>query len=165
MAKRNSHCSFCGSAFPEGAGWPRTCASCGNTSYINPIPVAVVLQPIDDAGLLVIRRGIPPAIGALALPGGFVDFAESWQEAGARELLEETGLTIDPATIKVFDVHSASSGPVLIFGVAPSLPASALPAFEPTNETTERVVITEAQDLAFPLHTLACEAWFASLAS
>ncbi|MEU8352015.1 hypothetical protein AB0C60_21895, partial [Streptomyces sp. NPDC048845] len=41
--RQDSHCAYCGAAFPEGAAWPRRCARCGNTSYRNPLPVAVAL--------------------------------------------------------------------------------------------------------------------------
>src|SRR5262245_9150289 len=114
MARRDSHCAFCGAGFSdaevEARRWPRTCSGCGNISYKNPIPVAVLLLPVrveSALGLLVIRRGIPPQVGHLALPGGFVDFGETWQAACARELFEETGIRIPPDEVRIFDVKSA----------------------------------------------------------
>src|SRR5207244_10310646 len=92
--EKNSHCSYCGAGFADDAPWPRRCASCGNASYLNPLPVAVLLQPVDD-GLLAIRRALPP-VGRLALPGGYVDAGETWQAAAARELREGTGPSADP---------------------------------------------------------------------
>lgn len=53
----------------------------------------VVLTIRDDRlAVLVIRRGEPPFLGQLALPGGFVRPAETLAGAAARELAEETGL-------------------------------------------------------------------------
>jgi len=43
--------------------------------------------------LLLIRRKNPPFKGMWALPGGFLDMNETPEEAVARELQEETGLT------------------------------------------------------------------------
>ena len=148
---KDAHCSYCGQAFAPEQAWPRTCPRCGNVSYRNPLPVTVVLVPVGD-GLLLIRRTIPPHEGSLALPGGFINLGESWQEAGAREVREETGLTIDPEGVRLYDVQSAPDGTVLIFGLARPLAAADVPPFVANNETSETVVATEPVELAFPLH-------------
>ncbi len=158
--QENSHCSFCGQPFAPDQAWPRTCAHCQNISFLNSIPVTVVLIPVD-AGLLLIRRGVEPFRGHLALPGGYVDFGETWQQAGAREVFEETGLEIDPAAIRLVDVYSPPEGDVVIvFGRVPPLTAAALPPFEPSIEATERRVATEPVELAFPIHTALMRRFF-----
>lgn len=42
--EKNSYCSFCGNAFPINLAWPRRCPHCGNTSYLNPLPVSSTLR-------------------------------------------------------------------------------------------------------------------------
>jgi ADP-ribose pyrophosphatase YjhB (NUDIX family) len=157
MAQKNSHCSYCGAPFAVEVPWPRACGGCGNRSYLNPLPVAVVLVPVG-AGVLLVRRAIPPQVGMLALPGGFIGLGESWQEAGAREVLEEAGIAIDPGAIADFYARSSPDGHLLIFGVAP--PLAGLPPFAPTEEASELVVARAPTELAFPLHTAALRFFF-----
>ncbi|RLK55276.1 NUDIX domain-containing protein [Actinokineospora cianjurensis] len=154
---RNSHCSFCGTRYPDGLPWPRQCAHCGQTSYLNPVPVAVLLLPVDS-GLLVVRRDIEPK--ELALPGGFVDHGESWQAAAARELHEEAGVTVDADRITLFDALSAPDGTLLVFGLAPATTESALPPSVSTNETAGWELIQGPVPVAFPLHTRVVHAYF-----
>lgn len=106
---KDSHCSTCGAPYstPE---WPRTCAACGATAYRNPLPVAVTLLPVEDAdgtGLVVITRTIEPALGGVALPGGFIDFGEDWRDAVVRELFEETGITAPASEVVLADALSS----------------------------------------------------------
>jgi ADP-ribose pyrophosphatase YjhB (NUDIX family) len=163
MVKRNSHCSWCGGAFGDGDPWPRTCVRCGRTSYLNPVPVAVMVLPVDG-GLLTVRRGIEPQRGKLALPGGYINLGESWQAAAARELREETGIEVDPGEVRDLRVLSAPDGTVLIFGEAGARAGTALSVFEPSTEASECVVIrtlAEAEELAFPLHAQVVREFFA----
>ena len=160
MNARNSHCGFCGHAYPADAPWPRTCGSCGQVTYRNPLPVAVALVPVDS-GLLVVRRGIEPSIGKLALPGGYINWGETWQAACAREVAEETGLAIDPAKIREFAVRSAPDGTLLVFGLAAPWQRATLPPFKRDAETLECLVLDEPAELAFSLHTAVVAEYFA----
>lgn len=57
------------------------------------VAVGAVIQ--DDHGrLLAVQRGHPPAEGRWTLPGGRVEPGETLEEAVAREVAEETSLTI-----------------------------------------------------------------------
>ncbi len=162
MFTQHSHCSYCGHPFEIDQAWPRVCAACGNTSFLNPLPVAVVLLPVDD-GVLAVRRNIEPQIGRLALPGGYINRGESWQQAGARELLEETGVVIQPEGLREFRVKSAPRGTTLmIFGEAPALRSQDLPRFVPNAETQEICLLTAPQELAFSTHTETLQEYFAS---
>jgi ADP-ribose pyrophosphatase YjhB (NUDIX family) len=135
------------------------CAPCGQISYLNPLPVAVILLPVGRS-LLVIRRSIEPCTGELALPGGYVDLGETWQEAAARELFEETGVLADPQSIELFTAKSAADV-LLVFGLAPPITADQLPPSQPTAETDGWELLAGPAELAFSLHTEAVAEYFA----
>lgn len=64
--------------------------------YRNPYPTADVIIEItrDDGkeGIILIKRKNPPY--GWAIPGGFVDYGESLEEAAVREAKEETSLDV-----------------------------------------------------------------------
>jgi ADP-ribose pyrophosphatase YjhB (NUDIX family) len=151
MPEKNSHCSFCGTRFHAAEPWPRTCRACGNKTYLNPLPVVVVLCPMNK-GLVVIRRNIAPQKGTLTLPGGYLDPGETWQVGARRELLEETGIDIDERGIRLFDVMNGLDDTLVIFGLAEEQPAAVLKPF--TSEETQEVVLIESPiELGFPMHS------------
>ena len=108
--------------------------------------------------MLVVRRAIPPQLGKLAIVGGFVEDHESWQHGGAREVREETGAIIDAGSLEPMWYASSAPRPnrVLLFSVAPPIPAAALPPFTHDLEASERGLIFGPEGLdevfAFPLH-------------
>lgn len=158
-------CAFCGVSFATVKDWPRSCAGCGETTWRNPLPVAVAIVPVvsnDRVGLLTVRRAIEPHKGELSFPGGFVDLGETWEEAVVRELNEETGFTGEAMDVQLFDVRSAPSGVVLIFGLLPPVTGELSPS-TPTDETLGWEVVTEPRELAFSHHTAAMSAFFIRL--
>lgn len=72
-----------------------TCPQCGHRSprYRNPVPTVDIIIEYRDQGLVLIDRAQPP--WGWALPGGFVEYGESLEDAARREAREETGLTVD----------------------------------------------------------------------
>jgi ADP-ribose pyrophosphatase YjhB (NUDIX family) len=161
---QHSHCSYCGAAYPPAAGWPRTCPNCEEITWRNPLPVAVILLPVqlgDGTGLVVVRRDIEPARGMLALPGGFIEVGETWQEGAVRELREETGLHAHAHQVRLFDVMS-TAGTINIFGILPMRDTADLPPSTATDEATEWLVISGPRSLAFPTHETVVSSYFAS---
>ncbi|WP_405605438.1 NUDIX domain-containing protein [Streptomyces sp. NBC_01410] len=159
----DSHCGNCGAPYGSLTLWPRTCPTCGETAYRNPLPVAVALLPAYDAdgtGLVVITRTIDPGRGGIALPGGYVDFGEDWQQAVVRELSEETGIEVPREDVRLADALSAADGHLLLFGLLPPRAVESLPRPAPTAETTGWHVLHEPTKLTFPLHTIAVRNWF-----
>jgi 8-oxo-dGTP diphosphatase len=50
---------------------------------------------VDEARVLLIRRGQAPLLGEWSLPGGVLECGETLREAVRREALEETGLIVE----------------------------------------------------------------------
>ena len=61
--------------------------------------VAVGGVVFPDGQVLLVRRNKPPSLGEWAIPGGSVEIGETLQEAAAREVFEETGVTIKAGEI------------------------------------------------------------------
>lgn len=91
-----THCPMCGTPLEqrERMGQVRpVCPSCNHTVFYDP-KVAVVMLVLDGERALLVKRGVEPEKGKWALPAGFVNAGEVPIEAAAREIQEETGLTV-----------------------------------------------------------------------
>jgi 8-oxo-dGTP diphosphatase len=79
------------------------CPACGASvkQYRNPLPTVDVIVSYRN-GIVLIKRKNPPF--GWAIPGGFIDYGESAEVAGVREIGEETGLVVDD--LLLFDVKS-----------------------------------------------------------
>jgi 8-oxo-dGTP diphosphatase len=65
---------------------------------------AVGVVVFQEDTVLLIRRGKPPREGEWSLPGGSQNLGETVRETAAREVLEETGVSIgEPEFIEVID--------------------------------------------------------------
>lgn len=59
---------------------------------------------IHEGRVLLVKRGNAPMQGEWSLPGGALEIGETLIEGVRREVLEETGLSVDPVTIvEIFD--------------------------------------------------------------
>ena len=97
----------CASAAAAGPGWSTgrspgeerdrlSCPNCGFIAYINPRLVVTTIPVTDSGEIVLLRRGIEPALGSWAQPGGFLEVDETVAEGAIRETLEETGLIVEP---------------------------------------------------------------------
>ena len=168
---KNEHCSYCGGLFLEGK-FPKTCLICNNVSYLNPLPVSVVLIKViknsgrfEKSGILIIRRNIEPKLGEWALPGGFIELGETWQEASIRETKEEVGLIIDPSDLNFLDIKNANNGNMLIFSFCSTEIWWEDINFIPNREVSEIKISYGLDDLAFPTHNQVMEDFFLKYSS
>jgi len=86
--RNDKKCGFMGTKIK------RRCANCGaeTESYRNPLPTVDIIIEVEGRGIVLIKRKNPPL--GWAIPGGFVDYGESLEDAAMREAKEESGLDV-----------------------------------------------------------------------
>ncbi len=156
----NTFCSYCGNKFSN-KNYPRFCKYCKTETYLSAPAVGIGLVPINN-GILVVRRNILPGIGQLALPGGYKNVDETWEEGIAREVFEETGITVDSETITLFDVKTTERGAVLVFGLCARLFLDEPIQFRLDHETQEAFVVEQPVAMCFSHHEELTTRWFNS---
>lgn len=79
------------------------CSQCGTEIKCrrNPVPTVDIIIEIEGQIVLIERKNPPYG---WALPGGFVDYGESYETAALREAREETGLNVQE--LKQFHTYS-----------------------------------------------------------
>jgi ADP-ribose pyrophosphatase YjhB (NUDIX family) len=69
------------------------CRACSFIFYQDPKVVAGTVFTIDG-GIVLLKRGVEPALGKWVFPGGYVDRGESVRDAAVRETREESCLEV-----------------------------------------------------------------------
>lgn len=69
------------------------CRACSFIFYQDPKVVAGTVFTIDG-GIVLLKRGVEPALGKWVFPGGYVDRGESVRDAAVRETKEESSLDV-----------------------------------------------------------------------
>ncbi|MDB5566088.1 MAG: diphosphatase [Tardiphaga sp.] len=89
--QRHGFCANCGarSAMAEG-GWKRVCTSCKTEHFPRTDPVVIMLVENGDKCLMGRQKQFPP--GMYSCLAGFVEAAETIEDAVRREIFEEAGI-------------------------------------------------------------------------
>ena len=110
--------------------------------------------------MLLIRRGIEPAVGKWTFPGGYVDFGENAADAAIRETREEVGMRV--ALGPLLGVFNDSAITVVVYLATPGKEPPSL-----SDEATEVRYFAPDEipwhEVAFPTTTDALTAWVASM--
>jgi NAD+ diphosphatase len=80
----------------RGDGSRVECPACGFVSYASSKATAGALVEDEDGRVLLARRAHEPFKGRWDIPGGFLEEGEHPLDGVRRELLEETGLEVEP---------------------------------------------------------------------
>ena len=91
--QRHGFCANCGArtAMKEG-GWKRECASCKAEHFPRTDPVVIMFVSLGDKALLGRQKQFMP--GMYSCLAGFVEAAETIEDAVRREIFEESGIRV-----------------------------------------------------------------------
>ena len=94
--RTHRYCGTCGAeTIADWSGHRRRCDGCGREHFPRTDPAIIVLVTHDDRALLARNPAWPPGFSSVL--AGFVEPGESLEDAVAREVREEVGLTVESA--------------------------------------------------------------------
>lgn len=92
--RTHGHCPRCGAPTePVAAGWVRRCPVDGTEHFPRTDP-SIIVSVVDEAGRLLLGRGVQWPENQFSVLAGFVEPGESLETAVAREVLEESGVHV-----------------------------------------------------------------------
>ncbi len=107
-----------------------------------------------------VRRALPgDGQGELELPGDYQMLGQTWQGAGAREVMEEAGVAVLPGTLRFVAVETTPDRRQNL-GFCQSPPVEHDGPFVHDEEVSEVVVVHEPVETAFMLHTQVVQQFF-----
>ena len=163
-------CRYCGTQFLcEVHVYPKHCKHCRQLTWKNPLPVAVLLQPVrrdfgasgDLVGILLGKRAIAPFVGEWALISGYIDPEDkSIEDAARREWDEETFIPLERYHPNI--LSSFSDGRFLLTFVENRhhIDESVIEKFIVNSECSEVRVAFKPEKLCFESHTDVLTSWF-----
>lgn len=95
------YCPRCATPNPNVGAVPFRCGACGMACFFGPVAAVGALITDAEGSLLLVRRARNPGKGQWGLPGGFVDREETIEEALAREVFEETNLSVTDCELMI----------------------------------------------------------------
>jgi mutator protein MutT len=161
------HCPRCAAArTTEGDAVRFVCDGCGFVYYYNVAVSAAVVIANPREELLLVRRARDPGKDKLAFPGGFIDRGETAEHAAMREVREECGIRLDHVAFLVsfpnlYSYREVEYPVVDLFFTARVASQNARALDEVTEVVWAPAVSLREQDLAFPSHARALEAFVA----
>ena len=107
------------------------CQDCSFIFYQDPKVVAGTVFTLEG-GIVLLKRGVEPALGKWVFPGGYVDRGESVQDAAVRETKEESQLDVKLGPL--LNVYSYSRSPNVIVVYTADVIGGALTAADESVE-------------------------------
>jgi len=152
-------CQRCGEPTSERRVEGRTrpvCTGCGAVVYLDPKLAVTVVIERDGRVLLGKRAAWTRSPGAWSFPAGFVERGEVVEAAAAREVAEETGLTIELGP--VLGVFSEPDETVVLL-VYPALSFVGEPVAGDDLSELDWFPLTAPPELAFPHDMAILQLW------
>jgi ADP-ribose pyrophosphatase YjhB (NUDIX family) len=139
------HCGSCGARLirqqvAAGERERLVCAACNAVHYQNPRIIVGCVVCWQDS-ILLCRRAQEPALGQWIIPSGFLECGETLEEGAARETLEETGVSIDPASLDLYTVANMTT--IEQVAISFRVVLTNKPEIRPGPECLEAAFITE----------------------